>query len=369
MAFARLCRQACPTWAQHCIADGSPEWAVKRQKHQAKKYAKPATVPAADVAERFRAAAAAEDGSAATASDAEAARQEAQEGRAEDEENEDLFAEYEPRHLVGGQAHPDPIVETTSLAFAELPPITHDFSRPLDRIKEPQSASNPYGGSLSKAQLETVAYAGQRFSLRLASGERAGFFLGDGVGLGKGRQLAGIVLDCWSRGVKRHVWVSVSADLCVDAERDLKDICGGLPIINVTKLPYGKIASVRSADHPKGFKEGIIFSTYSALLGTSQGKRRLDMIIDWLGKGSADGCILFDEAHKAKNLHLDADEKAANKAADLASAQAAGRLLPDGSAGRAPKAKSTKMAKAVQELQAACPSARVVYCSATAKAS
>ena len=51
----------------------------------------------------------------------------------------------------------------------------------------------PHGGSLSRAQLETVAYACQRHEARLPGGERAGFFLGDGVGLGKGRQLAGLI--------------------------------------------------------------------------------------------------------------------------------------------------------------------------------
>jgi hypothetical protein len=38
-------------------------------------------------------------------------------------------------------------------------------------------------------QLETISYACQRHETLLASGQRAGFFLGDGVGLGKGRQV------------------------------------------------------------------------------------------------------------------------------------------------------------------------------------
>ena len=42
-------------------------------------------------------------------------------------------------------------------------------------------------------------------------GERAGFFVGDGVGLGKGRELAGVVLENYRRGRKRHLWVSVVA--------------------------------------------------------------------------------------------------------------------------------------------------------------
>lgn len=54
---------------------------------------------------------------------------------------------------------------------------------------------------------------------------RAGFFLGDGAGVGKGRVIAALVKELWSRaGVRRVLWVSVSGDLAHDAERDLKDM-------------------------------------------------------------------------------------------------------------------------------------------------
>jgi hypothetical protein len=124
--------------------------------------------------------------------------------------------------------------------------------------------------ALPRAQLETVAYACQRHnSTTLRSGERGGFFLGDGVGLGKGRQLAAIVYAATRRPRRpvphtrtcrlprasprtpgptpspaaprrwhnmlqgrqagcalqqRAVWLSVSRDLGVDARRDLNDI-------------------------------------------------------------------------------------------------------------------------------------------------
>ena len=42
---------------------------------------------------------------------------------------------------------------------------------------------------------------------------RAGFLLGDGAGMGKGRTLAGFVVENIARGRKKHVWVSVSSDL------------------------------------------------------------------------------------------------------------------------------------------------------------
>ncbi len=42
---------------------------------------------------------------------------------------------------------------------------------------------------------------------------RAGFLLGDGAGMGKGRTLAGFVVENIARGRKKHIWVSVSSDL------------------------------------------------------------------------------------------------------------------------------------------------------------
>ena len=71
--------------------------------------------------------------------------------------------------------------------------------------------------------------------------------------------------------------IAVSADLLVDAQRDLKDIgCADLAARtkNITDLPYGKIR----------IEEGVIFSTYSALCTKSKtAGTRLDQIINWLG--------------------------------------------------------------------------------------
>ena len=42
---------------------------------------------------------------------------------------------------------------------------------------------------------------------------RKDWFLGDGTGAGKGRQVAGIVLDNWLKGRRRAVWISKSDKL------------------------------------------------------------------------------------------------------------------------------------------------------------
>lgn len=91
-------------------------------------------------------------------------------------------------HYNLGQPHPDAVVETTSLSFADLPLVEYRTRLPQSLFK-PKTADNPHGGALSKLQLETVTYACQQHAHLLPTGERCGFFLGDGVGLGKGRQV------------------------------------------------------------------------------------------------------------------------------------------------------------------------------------
>ena len=349
--------QQCVDWNAHCVCDGSPSWAVERSKMKRKNDPnKPVRAPtdsADQVNARFASAQNVANGGAdAPMSEAEAQQREDQESRAADEENEDLFADYEPLHYEAGQAHPDPVVETTSLSFAELPPITYQLKL-HNGIFRPKSASNEFGGALSRLQLETVSYACQRHETKLPTGERAGFFLGDGVGLGKGRQLAGIVLENWLRGRRRHLWVSVSADLCYDSERDLNDIgASQISVCNITKLGYGRIDGGKG-----GFTEGVLFSTYSALTSSSKSGARLDQIVKWLGEDGAQGCILFDESHKAKHLFP-------SSGGDDAQPQPGQR----GGKGRK-KQKSTKMAQACQDIQQRCPNARVVYCSATGASS
>jgi P-loop containing NTP hydrolase pore-1 len=46
-------------------------------------------------------------------------------------------------------------------------------------------------GKLSRLQLEGVRYACNKHLEILSNGQRAGFFIGDGAGVGKGRQIAG----------------------------------------------------------------------------------------------------------------------------------------------------------------------------------
>uniref|UniRef100_A0A8C2B2E3 Protein strawberry notch homolog 2 n=1 Tax=Cyprinus carpio TaxID=7962 RepID=A0A8C2B2E3_CYPCA len=164
----------------------------------------------------------------------------------------------------------------------------------------------------------------------LQNNQRAGFLIGDGAGVGKGRTVAGIILENYLKGRKKALWFSVSNDLKYDAERDLQDI--GAPNIQVHALNKVTITVFSQHYGDTATSEGVLFATYSALIGESQAggqlRTRLKQILDWCEPGF-DGVIIFDECHKAKN------------------------------------ATSTKMGKAVLDLQNKLPSARVVYASAT----
>ncbi|XP_022110300.1 protein strawberry notch homolog 1-like isoform X2 [Acanthaster planci] len=247
----------------------------------------------------------------------------------EDEEENmghaETYANYRPSKLKIGLPHPDPVVETSSMASVQPPNIFYRLSIPEEVIDRKQ---------LSALQLESVTYACQQHETLLLSGERAGYLIGDGAGVGKGRTIAGIIYENYLQGRKRSIWFSVSNDLKFDAERDLRDISARILVHSLNKFKYDKISSQANGH----VKKGVIFSTYSSLIGESQGNykyhTRLKQLLNWCGK-DFDGVIIFDECHKAKNL------------------------VPVGSA------KPTKTGLTVLELQKQLPKARVVYCSAT----
>ncbi|CAG5047286.1 unnamed protein product [Parnassius apollo] len=239
----------------------------------------------------------------------------------------ETYADYMPTKLKLGRKHPDPVVETASLSSVEPVDVTYSLSLPDETVR---------AGLLSALQLEAVVYASQAHEHMLPDGTRAGFLIGDGAGVGKGRTIAGIIFENYLKGRKRAIWVSVSNDLKYDAERDLRDIgAGKIEVYPLNKFKYAKISSAVNGN----VKKGVVFCTYSALIGETQSsstkyRSRLKQLLQWCGE-DFDGCIVFDECHKAKNL------------------------CPVGSG------KATKTGLTALELQNKLPKARVVYASAT----
>ncbi|XP_031638010.1 protein strawberry notch-like [Contarinia nasturtii] len=236
----------------------------------------------------------------------------------------ETYAEYWPAKLKIGKKHPDAVVETASLSSVAPTDISYELEIPDETIDE---------GKLSALQLESIIYASQAHEQLLPNNFRAGFLIGDGAGVGKGRTVAGIIFESHQRGRKKAIWISVSADLVEDSTRDLKDIgAGKIKVHNLSKFKYGKIDSKINGY----INEGVIFSTYSSLISKQAKNKnisRLNQLVQWFG-ADYDGVIIFDECHKAKHL--------VNAKGD-----------------------SSQTGKAVEELQERLPNARVVYASAT----
>ena len=211
-----------------------------------------------------------------------------------------VYVPYRPSRIdiAGSREHPTPLVE--SVAMGSIPAPVPDYTPRLHEriITEAQ---------LSEAQLETVIYAGAAWGqylpgkfrpneegvgLSLAEDGRAyrkGYFLGDGTGAGKGRQIAACILDNWLAGRRQAIWVSKNESLLEDARRDWSAI-GGLPA-DIQPLSSWKI------DEDLPFREGIVFVTYPTLRSQRQDATRLKQLLEWAGP-DYEGVIAFDESHE-----------------------------------------------------------------------
>ncbi|KAH9259094.1 hypothetical protein BASA81_002714 [Batrachochytrium salamandrivorans] len=254
-----------------------------------------------------------------------------EEGEEEEEEASEVWKPYQCKSIAFGEKHPGSLVEGAALAAIELPPNSYPLQDSLGfQIQT---------GRLSSMQLEGVMYACERHSRKLPGGARAGFLLNDSAGVGKGRQVAGIIVDNLVRARPRHVWFSVSKDLHLDASRDFQDLgCTVQVIPSVAKLTTTKTDSNGS----------VVFCTYTELISKGRAKSndtRYDELVDWLCGGKTpelrenfDGCLIFDESHKAKNVVEGKKESTAV---------------------------SSKTGELVVRIQTDLPNARVVYSSAT----
>lgn len=205
------------------------------------------------------------------------------------------FKKENSKKKIIAKDHPSTVNENSSLSNVALPDAWYNLELPEKTVNS---------GVLSAPQLEAIVYSCQSHETKLADGSRAGFLIGDGAGVGKGRMAAGIILGNFLLGRKKAIWFSVSTDLKYDAERDLRDI--GADQITVHALNQSKNSSAPK-DVIGSIKEGVIFSTYSDLIAelsvTSRRKLSgLEQLLKWCGQ-DFDGVIIFDEFHHMNNIN------------------------------------------------------------------
>jgi len=145
-----------------------------------------------------------------------------------------------------------------------LPPATY----PLQASLPPAIIRN---GLLSALQLEGVLFACQRHQQILHDGSRAGFFLADGAGVGKGRQIAAMVIDSLHRGNSaKHCWFSVSTDLYLESRRDLSALGCNARVINGLQSIDAATKNVnwtmKDLQAHRSLREGVMYCTYSSLV-------------------------------------------------------------------------------------------------------
>ncbi len=258
-----------------------------------------------------------------------------------------IYEEYglQSIRIPGSQAHPTKLVQSAAMASVAPPKPSYRPHLPANIVSD---------GLLSDAQLESVIHAGEAHSGHLAGSWtvdetfdivsaapddaenavqfRRGWFLGDGTGAGKGRQVAGILLDNWLKGRRRAVWVSKSDKLLEDAQRDWSAL--GQERLLITPLSRFRQGT------PIRLEQGILFTTYATLRSDARDEKvsRVRQIVEWLGSNFV-GAIIFDESHAMQNAAGGKGERG-----DQAASQ---------------------QGRAGLRLQHALPYARVVYVSAT----
>ncbi|MDY7015908.1 MAG: strawberry notch family protein, partial [Cyanobacteriota bacterium] len=257
----------------------------------------------------------------------------------------ELYTTYTPQRIEIATAKPHPTTLCESISLASVKP-------PLPTYRPLLPANLIHTGTLSEPQLESIIYAGESHSkwlgyyIHTETGEllrsndkdpkaqryRQGWFLGDGTGCGKGRQIAGIILDNGLQGNTKALWISKSSKLIEDARRDWEALGGDrAEIISLGKFAIGE---------PITLSHGILFTTYATLRGSKPNKKtRVQQIIDWLGPEFS-GALAFDEAHAMGNASPEQSENWGRK-------------------------KASQQGTAGVQLQNALPRAKVIYASAT----
>ena len=255
------------------------------------------------------------------------------------EENTDSpWRPYTP--LVEGMPHPGALVESAALGGVDAPKPTYT------KLKSKILEAARKDGRLSAAQMEAVLRALSAFEEMLPNGERKGFMIGDGTGVGKAREIIGVILEMMAQGHKKHVVISAKEEgLFRQFQKDYASVTG-VSAKQAEQTVQSQKKWKSPADKIKDFDEGILYTTYATFAhkydtgtsGAQTKKTRVEQLKEWLGP-DFDGTIVFDETHNMGN------------AVNL---------------GNSRGGEASLRARAGLDIQEAFPNARILYLSATA---
>jgi len=290
------------------------------------------------------------------------------------EEESAVYVRYQVRKALyeGVTPHPAPLIESGPQASVDFPDVKVKLNLPEDVFHPPPVPEGEEPLGLSDAQLECVTFAVQALNDLTKDGRHYGFWIGDGTGVGKGREIAGIIYHYLREtGNKRALWLTATSQLLESAQRDINRVMVPMKTIHLNDPRYADEAPVTD--------DGILFTQYStASIGWGSDPKRFRQIVDFLTprtkkileagdfwtnpetglseripssmvgkevevKGDPkdfDGVIVFDESHKMKNAIPDDGSHS-------------------GSTG------GTNAGKMGGELSKVFPKARIVYVSAT----
>ena len=220
----------------------------------------------------------------------------------------DDYTFYKPELVYpGSKPHPTSLVLTPSLASITMPEGDYSVCIPREIIEQ---------GRLSDVQLENIAKNHHANSIKSSFGFRYGTLITDGTGTGKGRVIAGTMLDSWCRGVNKHVWFSVSPALYMESATHFKNVgnfeCG----MNLLDISDFKATQEIPPDYV-----GAVYFPYSKIHVMTEDARKmaktiksvddrksiiteefpyLNNLMNWIGD---DECVIcIDESHAGKNM-------------------------------------------------------------------
>jgi hypothetical protein len=211
----------------------------------------------------------------------------------EDEADTSLVVDlYDSPLAALAPEHPSPLCFSATLEYARPAALDPDDT---DGLFSPFLLEKQV---LSSAQLHSVALAMKAFARGRA------FLVGDGTGVGKGRESMGVIMSHWHQSGSRRALIVSTGSLATDVRRDFDD-CRIAEAFPGTKFIDASKALPKPGEVGK---RAVIFTTYSQIRSPRKGYGPYAELIKARG-GRPAGTLVLDEVHKGTKDRTNATYK------------------------------------------------------------